>query len=292
MTDTSIRYANNDAFTLRPFLFLLSLSGLWSILWVFLRGGFIELLEGFLVLVFFAFLLIATLSAAFRRRWRRLISIVLGAVPAIGVCYVAAFLAYALAPSIFHYKLTGPDWERIPKGYFGVLPEKAVAELNVPKQYLDRINGPTSQPQSAISIAILYPSMNSAVGAESSENAIGIIITASREDDSRKGVKQLIHEDGRTRDAQSDVGPLCALVDHQHPGYAGDEFYSSCNEDDQTFFINCFPPTKGQRLCVEVAHVGNQLGVEMFYKDSMLKDHSAMLEAIKRVVISFLPNGH
>jgi hypothetical protein len=131
--------------------------------------------------------------------------------------------------------------------------------------------------------------MNSGVGAGSSQARIGIIITANREDDARKGVQFLTHEEGRIRDTQSDVGSLCAFVDHQHPGYAGNEFYSSCNEAEQTFFVECFPPFEGRRSCFETAHLGDQLGVELVYWDSLLINHSAMLKAIKTLVMSFLP---
>jgi hypothetical protein len=136
VSDNSYHHAGSDAFTLRPFLFLLSLSTLLALLWLFFLGGLIEVLEGSLLLVFFAFTVIVGLSAAFRCRWRRLISIILGASAAVGAFYLAAFLAYALAPPIFHYNLSGPDWAKIPEGYSGVTPEKIVAELNVPKEYL------------------------------------------------------------------------------------------------------------------------------------------------------------
>jgi hypothetical protein len=160
--------------------------------------------------------------------------------------------------------LSGPDWAKIPEGYSGVTPEKIVAELNVPKEYLERFNGTTSQPQSAISIAVLYPNMNSGVGAGSSQARICIIITANREDDARKGVQFLTHEEGRIRDAQSDVGSLCAFVDHQHPGYAGNEFYSSCNEAEQTFFVECFPPFKVDGRALKLPISGTSLAWSWF----------------------------
>jgi hypothetical protein len=79
VSDNSYQHAGSDAFTLRPFLFLLSLSTLLALLWVFFSGGLIEVIEGSLLLVFFAFTVIVGLSAAFRWRWRRPISIILGA---------------------------------------------------------------------------------------------------------------------------------------------------------------------------------------------------------------------
>jgi hypothetical protein len=210
VTDNSIRHPKIDRFSLWPFLFLLSLSVLVSLLALF-RGGLIEPLKGFLIIVFFAFLLIATLSAAFRARWRRLISVVLGGSAAIGAFYLASFLSYVLEPPIFHYKLSGPDWARIPEGYSGVTPEKIVTELNIPKEYLARYNGSPSQPQSNISINVFYPSMKGAVRGGSPEPLIGAIIGAGREDHFRKGVRSFIR-DGVAHDPSLDVNSLCGYV--------------------------------------------------------------------------------
>jgi hypothetical protein len=286
VTDTSIRHANNDAFTWRPLVFLLSLSVLLSMLLMFLGGGLIQLTTGLLVIVFLAYLLIATLSAAFHARWRHLISIVLGASAAIGAFYLASLLSYALEPPIFHYKLSGPDWARIPEGYSGVTPEKIVAELNIPKEYLTRYNKSPSQPQSNISINVFYPSMKGAVRGGSPEPLIGAIIGAAREDHFRKGVRSFIR-DGVAHDPSLDVNGLCGYVDLIHPGYAGDELFIACNETDQTFTIICFAPSNGYRLCTEDAFVGGEIGAQIFYHDSLLKEHQAMLGAFKRLVLSF-----
>jgi hypothetical protein len=41
------------------------------------------------------------------------------------------------------------------------------------------------------------------------------------------------------------------------------------------------------RVCSEDAFVGGQIGAQIFYHDSLLKEHQAMLGAFKRLVLSF-----
>jgi hypothetical protein len=63
--------------------------------------------------------------------------------------------------------------------------------------------------------------------------------------------------------------------------------FIACNATDQTFTIICFAPLNDYRVCSEDAFVGGQIGAQIFYHDSLLKEHQAMLGAFKRLVLSF-----
>jgi hypothetical protein len=204
-------------------------------------------------------------------------------------------------PEIMHFNLLGPDWARIPEGYSGVTPEKITAGLNIPNEYIMlhnpfRTNGPLTQNESSIPLGVFYPSMKGAFGygaaeAPSSESRIYAVLHASREEESRKGVRSLLSGVGTRRSSQLDVDRLCGYVDNEHPGRAGQEFYSSCNESEQTFFIDCFPPYNNRRSCSETSFLEDQFGAELTYQYPMLKDHQALLGALKKLVMSFVqPN--
>lgn len=200
-----------------------------------------------------------------------------------------------------HFNLLGPDWARIPEGYSGVTPEKIIAELNIPKEYVVlhnpfRTNGPLTQNEGSIPLAVFYPSMKGAAeyGAADgpfSETQIYLALDAGREEASRKGVRFLLSHEGMKRNSELDVGGLCGYVDEEHPGSSGQEFYSSCDEAEQTFFIDCFQPFNNHRSCGETAFFEGQIGAELSYQYPMLKDHRALLNAMKRLVRSFVqPN--
>ena len=195
---------------------------------------------------------------------------------------------------IRHFRLLGPDWARIPKGYFGVTPEKVVAELNIPQEYLTPPSFFGPKPPTiteSIPIEVLFPSMTGAAGIAASDPrryaVIGGPLDAATEAGHRKGVRTIVLSSGRVRNPKLDVDGLCGYVDRVHPGYAGDEFYTSCDEADQTFSIICFPPINAHHVCNESAFLGGQIGVELFYQYPLLSEHGEMLESLKKLIASF-----
>ncbi len=193
-------------------------------------------------------------------------------------------------PIIRHFNLLGPDWARIPKGYSGLTPMKVVAELNIPEQYVvlgGALRGPLTENESSIPIVVFYPSMKGASRRNSSEARINVIISAGTEEGFRNGARSLIFVDGRTRDPSLDVNGLCGYVDHVHRGWAGVEFYTSCNKSEQTFSIICHPPLNGIRSCMDGNFVGEQFGAQLFYQYSMLKEHRQILDSLKTLILSF-----
>jgi len=191
----------------------------------------------------------------------------------------------ALRSELMHFSLLGPDWAKIPQGYSGVTPETVIAELNIPAEYVVRRKQPAQTTN--VSIAFLYPSMKGAAY-ESPQTRIGGIITSGREDFFRKGVHSIIFRDGVTHDPSLDGNELCGYVDHIHVGYAGDELYTSCKEMDQTFSIVCFPPLNRRRICTSENYLEDNLSGQLIYQYSTLREHVALLEAFRTLVISFI----
>jgi hypothetical protein len=191
------------------------------------------------------------------------------------------------ASATTHFKLLGPDWARIPEGYFGVVPEIVVTELTVPREYLAR-RGPQQESQSNVAIEVFFPSMSGAAGAQSSEAKINLIIHAAREDGVPTGIQRAYSDGVRQREPSLDKGDLCAYVDHQSPGYAGDEFYLACDRSIRTFDIICFPQFNNRRVCSEVAFLDGKLGAQLFYQYPLLSDHGIMLDAVRKLVMSFV----
>jgi hypothetical protein len=187
---------------------------------------------------------------------------------------------------IVHFNLRGPDWSRIPEGYVGIAPTRIVAQLAIPKEYLAPWTS-RAEVVSDVSIAIFYPSMQSAVDSHS-ERRIGVIINAGKEDKARKGVRLSVFGSGQTHDPKLDVNGLCAYVDNIHPGNAGLEFYISCNEADQLFSIVCYPPFNARRVCSTHGFLVGEIGVVLMYQYPLLKEHAAMFDAVKKLVSSFI----
>jgi hypothetical protein len=194
-------------------------------------------------------------------------------------------------PEIVHFNLSGPDWERIPEGYSGLAPMKLVAELNIPKQYVDAFQ-PLAQDVTNVALTVLYPSMRGVPSSgESSESQIGIIISAGKEETFRKGTRLIIFSDGLVRNPSLDVSGLCGYVDKVHPGYAGDELYTSCEGSEQSFSIVCYPLFNGRRPCTDTAFLGAPLGAQLFYQRSLLKDRNPMVGSLRNLILSFCVRG-
>lgn len=196
-----------------------------------------------------------------------------------------------------HLELLGPDQDRIPEGYVGVVPEKVVAELNIPKEYL-RLEGsragpfvvpPLTTQTSNVPIEVFYPSMRGATEREVSEIRIRGIIKWADESRMRNGVRSTYLRDGVTRESDLDVSDVCGFIDAIHVGYAGTQFYVACNDTQRTFSILCSPPFNNRRVCSEDAFVGQNVGIGLSYPMSILKEHQDLLAAFKTLVRSF---GH
>lgn len=218
--------------------------------------------------------------------------------PAVGQAHAGSIVAVGVSsplrvvdsqPAIMHFNLLGPDWARIPEGYSGLTPMKVVAELNIPEEYVTQYR-PLTENESSIPIVVAYPSMKGATKAPFSEPHIYVGIDAHREDKSRKGVRFLF-EEAMKHNLQLDVDGLCGYVDNEHPGNAGLEFYGSCDEAERTFFITCFQPFNNRRSCSETAFLEGEIGAELTYQYSMLKDHQVMLDALRKLVMSFAQPG-
>jgi hypothetical protein len=220
----------------------------------------------------------------------------------------AATAALGAQADIVHFNLLGPDWTKVPKDYHGVLPEKVVAELNIPREYVThrtklfaKLFGdrPPATTVEDIPIAFSYPGMAGAADEQSfaaGQNfaaRIDAIIRPGSEENFRKGTHTIIFGNGKTREPSLDVNGLCGYVDRVHPVYAGYEFYTACKESDQTFDIFCDPRSDtGRRICIADNFLKANMAGQTFYQYATLKDHLAVLSAFTKLVMSFLqPNG-
>lgn len=215
----------------------------------------------------------------------------------------AATRALGGQTDLVHFNLLGPDWAKVPKDYHGVLPEKVVAELNIPGEYVarnTRLFGyrPSEKTVEDIPIAFSYPSMAGAADEQNfstGENfaaRIDAIIRPGSEENFRKGTHSIIFGSGKTREPSLDIGGLCGFVDRVHPVYAGYEFYTACRESDQTFEIFCGPQyDAGRRICIADNFLKANLAGQLFYQYATLKNHLAVLPAFTKLVMSFVqPN--
>lgn len=196
---------------------------------------------------------------------------------------------------LMHFNLLGPDWAKVPEGYSGILPEKVVAEFDIPKEYFANLKLFGFDPiektiEGGISITFSYPSMKGATEAPGAATRIEATITAGRSEESfRKSVHDFIFAPGRTtREPNLDVGGLCGYVDRVHPGYAGDEFYIACKETDQTFLIVCYPPFNNRHVCADNVFLGQQIVGQLGYQYHILKEHLALIGSVKQLVMSFM----
>lgn len=191
---------------------------------------------------------------------------------------------------IMHFNLLGPDWAKIPESYSGISPMRVVAELNIPKEYVFRnsLRKPLTENESSIPIVVLYPSMKGGADeGRSSAARIYAVIDAGEENRSRKGVQSLLGRPGMKVDPRLNIDGLCGYIDNEHAGAAGQLFYSSCNPTEQTFFVACFPPFRGRRSCSDTTFLEGEIGAELTYQYSLLKEHRMMLDALRRLVTSF-----
>jgi hypothetical protein len=194
----------------------------------------------------------------------------------------AVTMALGAQTDIAHFNLLGPDWAKIPKDYHGVLPEKVVAEFDIPKEYVAhrtklfaRLFGdrPSAKTVEDISIAFSYPGMTGAADEQSFATGqnfaarIDAIIRPGSEENFRKGTHTIIFGNGKTREPGLDVNGLCGYVDRVHPVYAGYEFYTACKESDQTFDIFCDPRyDAGRRICISDNFLKDNVAGQMFYQ--------------------------
>jgi hypothetical protein len=210
--------------------------------------------------------------------------------------------ALAAQTNIVHFNLLGPDWAKVPKDYHGVLPEKVVAELDIPKEYVAQSNKllgdrPSEKTVEDIPIAFSYPSMAGAIdeqnfpAGENFATRIDAIIRPGSEENFRKGTHSIIFGNGNTREPSLDVNGLCGYVDRLHPVYAGYEFYTACRESEQSFSIFCAPEYNGRHVCIADNFLKANLAGQLIYQYPTLKDHLALLGATTKLVMSFLqPN--
>jgi hypothetical protein len=221
----------------------------------------------------------------------------------------AATTVPAAQADIVHFNLLGADWAKVPKDYHGVLPEKVVAELDIPKEYVThrtklfaKLFGdqPSAKTVEDIPIAFSYPGMTGAANEQSIAAAgenfaarIDAIIRPGSQENFRKGTHSIIFGNGKTREPSLDVNGLCGYADRVHPVYAGYEFYTACRESDQTFEIFCDPQyDSGRRVCISDNFLKENLAGQLFYQYARLKDHIAVLRAFTKLVMSFVqPNG-
>ena len=172
------------------------------------------------------------------------------------------------------------------------MPMKVVAGLDIPKDYFadsDLRRKPAPKSESNVGIVVLYPSMKGAgKGYDLSGGRIDAVLHAGREVFSRKGTHMLLTAEGMKRSPRLDVDGLCAYVDEQHPGRAGQEYYSSCEPEEQTFFVACFPPFNNRRTCNDTTFLEGEIGAELICQYPILKEHRAMLAAMRKLVASFV----
>lgn len=215
---------------------------------------------------------------------------------------LAAAAAFILQPTTVRFEFMGVDWDKVPNGYHGVLPEKLYMILEIPRKYLDKsvvpflfwssissnigLSGPSIKRRSSILIHVYYPSMR-ADPIDSSEERVGVILGAT-EGRRVASKEQILHvHDGVIRDPHSDQAGLCGYVDPVHVGWEGHEFYLPC-ESRQNFFIDCDQPYGDRRSCIEYVFFGRGIDAMLFFQYRILQDHEAIVEAVKELVFSFV----
>jgi hypothetical protein len=160
-----------------------------------------------------------------KRHWARPLAIA-SFVTSLAVCALghryglrAVTMALGAQTDIVHFNLLGPDWAKVPEDYHGVLPEKVVAELNIPKEYVThrtklfaKLFGdqPSAKTVEDIPIAFSYPSMTGAADEHSFATAqnfaarIDTIIRPGSAANFRKGTHAIIFGNGKTREPRLD----------------------------------------------------------------------------------------
>jgi hypothetical protein len=190
--------------------------------------------------------------------------------------------AHAGDPSSLHFTLLGPEWEDLPARYSGQVPEKPVAELNIPRGYVE--SDPAKDRTSSISIALSYPGIKAAADTRARDRISAIIV--SRREDTRPPPYLSLSRDA-VHEPKLDAGGLCGFIDTQHPGLAGVEFFWPCGEPERTFEVMCSPRFNGRRVCSDSAFVGDHIGVLLSYQMEMLQDRNAIVDAVRKLVLSW-----
>lgn len=105
-------------------------------------------------------------------RWFGLTGHFWSAVLVFALMLVAGFV---LEPRAVRFEFMGVDWDKVPWGYHGVVPEKPYMDLEIPREYLNTtvvpflflqsigrnigFYGPSTKRRSSILIDVYYPSM-------------------------------------------------------------------------------------------------------------------------------------
>jgi hypothetical protein len=182
-------------------------------------------------------------------------------------------------PTSIRIELLGPEWEDVPRGYSGVVPEKVVAALQIPRAYVD---AEAKTRTSNILIAFSHPGMKPAAD-RTSRDTIHAIVLARREE-SRPSPYLRLSRDA-IREPKLDIGGLCGFVDTQHPGLAGLEFYRPCGEAEPAFEITCGPKFNGRRPCSDYAFMGEGLAVSISYQIEILQHRDAIVDAVEKLIL-------
>lgn len=209
---------------------------------------------------------------------------------------------FILEPKTVHFAFTGVDWDRVPKGYHGALPEKIYMELEIPREYVNTtivpflfwsgitenlsLYWPSSKRRSSVYINAYYPSMKAALGAVSDER-IGVILSATEPEHHIPTGARMLHS-GVTREPALDHESLCGYVDTVNIGWKGNEFYVPCKPPSSGFFIDCSPPWGKSHPCTEYVFLGQRISVSLSYQHRILEHHEAIVDAVRKLVFSFV----
>lgn len=207
-----------------------------------------------------------------------------------------------LEPRTVHFAFMGVDWDRVPEGHHGVLPEKVYMELEIPREYLNTtvvpflfwssiadnlsLYGPSMKHRSSIGIGAYYPSMTAKPGGASDEH-IGVILSVTDpEHHVPTGARML--PSGATREPALDHDSVCGYADHVNIGWKGVEFYVPCEPPHSGFYIDCSPPWGKSHPCTEYAFLGQRINASVSYQHRILEHHQAVVDAVRRLVFSFV----
>ena len=223
-------------------------------------------------------------------------------------CWVALFVfalalaaGFVLDPTTVRFALTGVDWDRVPNGYRGVLPEKVYMDLQIPREYVDTtvvpflfwssiahnigLYGPSRKHTSSIYINAYYPSMKAAPNRPSDER-IGVILNATERERTASSTRML--HDGVVREPNLDHDGLCGYVDNVHAVWKDYEYYVPCQPSDRDFFIDCWLPPGARQVCTQYLFLGQRINAQVSYQHRMLKEHRGIVDAVTKLVTSFV----
>ena len=215
---------------------------------------------------------------------------------------LALGVGFYLKPRTVHFEFMGVDWDRVPKGYRGVLPEKVYMELEIPREYVNTtvvpflfwssiadnlgLYGPSKKRRSSIYINAFYPSMTVQPGAASDER-IGVILSAIDPEHHVPADARMLPS-GATREPALDQDGLCGYADHVNIGWKGNEFYVPCEPPHSGFYIDCSQPWGKAHPCTEYVFLGRRINASVSYQHRILEHHEAVVDAVRRLVFSFV----